>query len=46
MENETQVKQLLELAEDCTKTTVDQLITNAAPRIQGAKESQVYRQQN
>ena len=29
MANETQVKQLLELAEDCTKTPVDQLITNA-----------------
>jgi len=29
MANETQVKQLLELAEDCTKTTVDQLATNA-----------------
>jgi len=29
MANETQVKQFLDLAEDCTKTTVDQLITNA-----------------
>lgn len=29
MANGTQVKQLLELAEDCTKTTADQLITNA-----------------
>lgn len=29
MANETQVKQLLELAEECTTTTVDQLITNA-----------------
>ena len=29
MANETQVKQLLELAEDCTKTPINQLITNA-----------------
>ncbi len=29
MANETQVKQLHELAEDCTKTTVDQLVTNS-----------------
>ena len=27
MANETQVKQLLELAEDCTKTPINQLIT-------------------
>ena len=32
MANETQVKQLLELAEDCAKTTVEQLITIAALR--------------
>ena len=30
MANETQVKQLLELAEDCTKTAVELLITIAA----------------
>ena len=32
MANETVVKQLLELVEDCTKTTVEQLITIAAFR--------------
>ena len=32
MANEIQVKQLLELAEDCTKTPVEQLITIAALR--------------